>query len=288
MSAAGRRRRALRSSWIQRTAPPIRAISPTSHRTPSRRHVPPLRTRSMWIRSRALAAALSLWLAGLATSQTITPQVGGGISNGFDGGISAVSGAGGGAPAWVLPGAVAAINMLHSAQNNWQDSTRWAYSNVQEPTFATKTLAPDGTNTAEKLIANSTNSFHTINSANIARTARVQSYRVAVDAKPAGYDRVVISLDDVGSNGSFLVCDLAGGQTVGPTNYGTVATGANPVITPIGSGFYRCYFDVTTNAVATIRFQVALDNGSGTAAVSNSFAGNGVNGVYVWQANVLA
>lgn len=189
-------------------------------------------------------------------------------------------------PAYVLPGAVAVINMLPAGKANF-DNASWNKNAIQDATFATKTTAPDGTVTAQKFIATVTNTFHYVFSANINKSAASQTYRYFVDAKVAEYTRVVGQVSDTnGANGIQLLCDLAG-ITATTVSFGTGFSAANVTATSLENGFVRCFMDVTTNSVSQFRSAINMDNGTGAGAISNSFAGNGVNGVYVWQTSLL-
>jgi hypothetical protein len=177
------------------------------------------------------------------------------------------------------------------------------------------TTAPDGTtgsagvvNTAQKLVEDSANAEHYGQAGYICNTGNQDvdvKYRVraSVFAKAAERTRIVVSIrdgkfDGTGS-GIKQVFDLAGG-TLGPAGgtFGTEAsrwTFETPEIVSFGSGWYRCTISAAwlqarraaqPNSVGTV-MRVQLDNGSGVAAESSTYAGDGASGVYVWKANLL-
>lgn len=192
-------------------------------------------------------------------------------------------------PAYVLPGAAAFINMFKNGLNNFGASS-WTQVAVQDTTYATKTTAPDGTNTASKLIATSANTFHYFKNVDIVRSSSLATYGVIVDVKAAEYTRIAILMEDsTGNNIANVGFDVAGGQVAYTAVAGTgVTISGTPQIFPIGSGFFRCICDFLIAANhPSIHALFLVDSGSGTGAQSQSFAGNGTNGIYIWQVNLL-
>jgi hypothetical protein len=60
-------------------------------------------------------------------------------------------------------------------------------------------------------------------------------------------------------------------------------------IVSFGSGWYRCTMDVKTGqgVFSGMNFAIELDNGAGTGAMSNSYAGDGTSGAYFWRSTCL-
>jgi hypothetical protein len=193
--------------------------------------------------------------------------------------------------AFALPGAASIINMLPNPQA-FEGST-WVKTNISDTTFATKTMAPDGTKTAEKLIANTERGLHYVSYGNFAHAAHSVIYRLMVDAKPAEYSRLNISYADLnGGSGIQMVCDFASVRVgVAPNTFGingsSFSANGSPQIYRIGNGFARCIMDVNTDALGTGTVSIVVDRGTGRGALNWSFAGNNSKGIFVWQASLL-
>jgi hypothetical protein len=176
-------------------------------------------------------------------------------------------------------------------------------SNVPTASFGTNTLAPDGTNNGVKLVETASNTIHA--AVSVFQTGNGFGnfqLRLSVFAKAAEHTRFVLSINDTRIDaglpagpglGCTTVFDLAGGQIgVVNTAYGGgsipfVAKGQE--IVSFGNGWYRCTMDVQVGqGVANFYgFTIELDNGSGTAAQSTSYTGDGASGVYFWRSTCL-
>lgn len=193
-------------------------------------------------------------------------------------------------PNYVLPGIAQTLNMLTNATGNFQNTASWTYSNIADTTFATTTTAPDGVSLAQKVIANTTNGFHLLNSASITRGSVIsQSFRCAAIVKAAGYTRFVLEIaSGNGSSGVFAIFDIAGQQVgVGQAPFGSgFAFAGNYIIKPMPNGFVMFAMDVSTTSNG-VTCDVQMDNGSGTGSGSRSFAGDGTSGFYLWKMSFL-
>jgi hypothetical protein len=186
------------------------------------------------------------------------------------------------------------------------------YGNLWSPwvgcSFGATTTAPDGTTVNSQLLQeDSSNGFHvatcTLGSAGLGALGgqACGALRLSGYFKFAGRRVVlrVFSGGDVsgsGYKGCYAVFDLQGGQVgVGPTfiflfggRTGVVPLDAQIVAYP--NGWYRCSLDFSVTRVVdnNLTSQIMLDNGTGTAALSNSYVGNpsGV-GAYVWRTNLM-
>jgi hypothetical protein len=145
------------------------------------------------------------------------------------------------------------------------DNSTWIKSN--STVTANVSTAPDGTLTADKLIAN-TGSVAAQTNQLIATTAI--SYGFSVYAKAAEFSQIQLSNDGITSTAFF---DLSAG-TIGAT------VGATASITSVGNGWYRCGI-VFTNIAGTPRHRIYVANGGSTTVT-----GNGVNGVLIWGAQL--
>ena len=137
------------------------------------------------------------------------------------------------------------------------DNAAWAKTNAT--VSADIVTAPDGTNTADKLVEGSTTGFHYI-----ARSDAIigVSQVFSVYAKAAERTQIALQL---GANAPTF--DLAAGTS---SSGGTIQS--------VGNGWYRCSFTGTPVNQNTQIYTVA----SGSA----SYAGNGTSGVYIWGAQV--
>ena len=159
----------------------------------------------------------------------------------------------------------AATNLLLRSQEF--DSGSYARTNIFGVT-ANAVVAPDGTTTADKLIANTTNGQHRLDQTPVS-SAGTQT--LSVFGVPAGYGFVTLRL---GSAGSGVVFNNNTGAIVGNES------GVTPLILAVASSFYRNAVSITgvaANAIA--RFNV-----SPTSNVT--FAGDDVSGVNLWQAQL--
>ena len=199
------------------------------------------------------------------------------------------AGSTGAALPFAYPAAVQVINMVSNSQGSGFANAFWTKTGVQDTTFSTTTTAPDGSQNAVKLIANSSDSAHNIVSTSIPRSGFTQSYRWSADVAPAGYTRVVLECQNAaGTTGVQVTFDVAGGQVgIAPATFGSGWTAGAASLTAIGNNFYRLIFDFNPVAVTPIQCSVFLDAGSGTGAQNDVFAGNGVNGVWLWQVSLL-
>lgn len=162
--------------------------------------------------------------------------------------------------------------------------------------FGATTTAPDGTTAnSPKIIEDTSTGLHLLTAATVPlRTTVVSSgmLRLAGFFKYAGR-RVVLECEcPFFGGGIYAVFDLAGGQVGVPA---TVEAGGNPYhaiatqMTAFGDGWYLCYIDFWFESGLTTEVQVGiyLDNGTGTAPLSNSYTGNGTAGIYGWRTNMM-
>lgn len=133
--------------------------------------------------------------------------------------------------------------------------------------------APDGTNTADKLVETVADNVHIVyRSPTVVDGA---AYTLSVYAKAAERNWLFM-FEDSGSNGNAWF-NLSTG-TIGTTGSGTVAT-----MTNAGNGWYRCSITYTQpGTTGRIRYAVTINN-----AVSE-YAGNGTSGIYIWGAQLEA
>ena len=155
-----------------------------------------------------------------------------------------------------------------------------AWIKVNSSISANATVAPDGTNTADKLVEDASNLWFNVRTASFAITA--QAYVFSVYAK-AG-ERSVIQVVPNGTYfpSSYVNFDLSAGTV-------SVSNGVDySSITEVGNGWYRCIVvDTATSAGTSGPFYFATQN-SPTAGRVASYIGDGTSGIYIWGAQVEA
>jgi len=149
----------------------------------------------------------------------------------------------------------------------------WSYA-LNVTRTADQAVSPDGRETADKVVATSTNSTHSVG------TARSYSSGAAVEtfsfyAKPSGINNIQVILANQTGNYS-QVFNLSEG-TLGTIGSGNISQS----IQDVGNGWYRCsmgYTSTKTNPYPTIRL---LDD-----SFNSTFAGNDTDGILLWGAQV--
>jgi co-chaperonin GroES (HSP10) len=152
-----------------------------------------------------------------------------------------------------------------------------AWTKARASIVANTIVAPDGTLTADKLVANTDTNTHVASQSLSLASGTV--YTASLYAKQ-GETRYV----RFGFGGAAFAAiqiaffDLQGGVVV--TTSGTVTTS----ITSVGNGWWR--LSVTATATSTATGEIAiLPSLNGT---SSSFTGNGYSGIYIWGAQLEA
>ena len=157
------------------------------------------------------------------------------------------------------------------------DNAAWTKTLVTvTPNDAT---APDGSKSADKLIESSSSGAHTIGSSSTSITSG-NNYTLVVFAKAAENSFIQIipssTVFGVTSHANF---DLVNGLL------GTVNTG-EATIKNYGNGWYKCSYSLTAIASSsTGPLNIGLIT-SATANRTESYAGDGSSGIYIWGAQV--
>jgi hypothetical protein len=153
------------------------------------------------------------------------------------------------------------------------DNASWSKNGTT--VSANAIIAPDGTLTADKVIATATTAFHLIQ---VAQVTGSGSHTMSVYAKAGEYSRFAIRESNTTGHGALF--DLSAG-TVVTTNGGAVAT-----ITPVGNGWYRCTATVTWGASQSLG--ITLSTSSNSSSLLETFTGNGFSGIFIWGAQLEA
>ena len=154
----------------------------------------------------------------------------------------------------------------------------WAKINTTVTTAAN--IAPDGTQTAQKLVESTATGFH-YGAAPQQTIANGTVYTSSFYVKAAGRSYISAAGDaTLGSLGSFTGFDLINGIVV---SNGAGVTSSS--ITSVGNSWYRCTITATaTNTIGDVSIVLRTTSGSST----QSYAGDGFSGVYIWGAQLEA
>ncbi|CAB4126931.1 hypothetical protein UFOVP84_35 [uncultured Caudovirales phage] len=165
------------------------------------------------------------------------------------------------------------LNLLTFPQNF--ENAIWS-KNTAVTVIANATIAPDGTNTADKLIATNVNTQHSISPADVNLGTCTRSvYMKAGEAMFGTISAYYGSL--LGYAGATFNLLLG---TILVTTVGDSAT-----ITSVGNGWYRC--TLTTTKTGTTGFggcQIRPSNGS--SDISTTYTGDGTSGIFIWGAQL--
>ena len=149
------------------------------------------------------------------------------------------------------------------------DNAFWNKVNVT--ISANSTTAPDGTLTADSLIATTANSQHRTDFSITGTGGTIYTY--SCYAKANQYSRIQLRT----GNDSTCNFNLSSGTVT------STAGTATATIENVGNGWYRCIVSQIRTSSSTMFSRInILDN-----ADSNSFVGNGTDGLYIWGAQLV-
>jgi hypothetical protein len=158
------------------------------------------------------------------------------------------------------------------------DNAAWVKTRVT--VTANATVAPDGTTTAEKLIATVDNNTHFINQVNSYTSGLTYIFSTFAKKDEWNFVRLGFPSDRFPGSGRSACFNLDAG-TVGETQSGVTASIQN-----IGNGWYRCVISADATSSGASTTGVALNPQSVDLAVSESVAGDGTSGIFVWGAQL--
>ena len=156
----------------------------------------------------------------------------------------------------------------------------WTRQDVSIASNVSGVTAPDGSETVDKIIPNSTSSQHRVWDG-VSSTAVGETY--SVYAKSAGYDYVWLGYYE-GSVYGYAIVNLTNGVV-------TASNTANYSVEALTNGFYR--ISVTKTASGTNPRYISISpspTASPTLASNNAplYSGDGTSGIYVWGAQLEA
>jgi hypothetical protein len=146
----------------------------------------------------------------------------------------------------------------------------WSKQNIS--ITANATTSPDGTQNADKLIANTTNARHLTFQAFVVST----THTFTTYAKAGENSFLIMRLDT----------DTPEVKTWFNLSNGTIGTsqGGSPTITSVGNGWYRCsvqFVSSTSQTIYAVLYTATTDN-------QEVFAGNNSDGTFIYGAQVEA
>lgn len=163
-------------------------------------------------------------------------------------------------------------------------STGW-YSIIRGSVSANTSVAPDGLQTADKLVEDTSNGTHFISNRTPAgSTTNTSPLTASVFMKAAerSIGSVLLTEGTTFSRSVQAYFDLVAGTATTPVTAGGV-TAASATITQVGGGWFRCSLTVTLGGADT---RAELRVYPATSTTSASYQGNGTSGIYVWGAQL--
>ena len=154
----------------------------------------------------------------------------------------------------------------------------WSKNNVSVTTTAD--IAPDGTQTASKIVEDTANASHNIYNLVFISSA-VTTYTFSVYLKAGEVTSVDVDMSDSLTGDAFVIANLSNGTLGSVTTSGSWSSGS-ATITAVGNNWYRVSVTATKGSASTNLLARIILGGNVT------YTGNGYNGVYMWGAQVEA
>ena len=196
------------------------------------------------------------------------------------------------APRWDYDPATLALRglLIEEARTNTQpysaDLTVVGWLKTDVTATVAAGIAPDGTNTMQRLAETATNALHYLWSLSAVPASVSLTQSVFLKMQQVRY--VQMFLDSGGAVGAYATFDLQAGTITGPlTAYGGATLGTATIV-PVGNGVYRCAITTTIGASTSARFGLILATVPSGGFAGDSHPGNTANGLLVWGAQVEA
>lgn len=157
-------------------------------------------------------------------------------------------------------------------------NTYWAPTRAPQPT-ANAAVSPDGTTTADKLIADTTpSSNHRVDNASIP-LALSTVYTLSIYAKASEYTGIALGVGVSLTRG--VDYSLVGAGTATPVS----GAGHTGTIQQLANGWYRCTATFTSDAT-TANHRVAIYVGQN--GTTFTYTGDNTSGIFIWGAQIEA
>jgi hypothetical protein len=182
----------------------------------------------------------------------------------------------------------AATNLVIASQT-FNNGSYWYLGNGPTTIVAAATTAPDGTTTGQQSVENNGAMDNSGPLETISGVSTGNIYTDSIFAKAYQRTRIALDCDNGAGSGFIAGFDLSGGQI----GYGPATDGASPptsvtaTIQALPSSWYRVSVTFTWASTAP-NCGYFIDAGSGTAAEDTVYTGNGIDGLYIWGAQVVA
>ena len=180
---------------------------------------------------------------------------------------------GGGCPSWLIE--PQATNLVPYSE----DFSNASWLKISTTITSDNILSPDGTITADKLIASAVGGSHRI--ADLITLNDNQDYVLSVFAKKSEYNYIALQINPKSNVFTATIFDLNAGVVVGQPAGATAPIESN--IEDLGNGWFRCSVKINASTgVAITDARIFVINNS----TSVSFTGDGTSGIYIWGAQL--
>jgi hypothetical protein len=155
-----------------------------------------------------------------------------------------------------------------------QDFTNGVWTKGNATITASANIAPDGTQTAQQLVENTSNTSHTIQ---YSASITPQTYSFSIYIKSAG--RTFAQIQSIANTANtYATINLTTGVV------GTVSGSGTVTATSVGNGWWRCTVTNTSAITGTglLNIYTALNS------TTSTYTGDGYSGIYIWGAQLEA
>jgi len=155
-----------------------------------------------------------------------------------------------------------------------QEFNNAAWSKTNSSITANATAAPDGSVTADKLVADATSNQHRVD---VAITAVGGTpYTFSVYAKAGEYSFLSLRT----GNGTYAAFNLSTGAT------SVASASVTATMVPVGDGWYRCSATEVITASGTMTSRINVTNSLSINNTQATFTGDGTSGLLIWGAQI--